>query len=110
MQVPQKVKTFAWRARKDGRLALSNLKKRNLDMEDQWFFCKSSQEDVTHSLISSQAIRDLWKNYLPFMQNTDTRMNLLALATYVMQKGKQVDLTIFFHINWGFWFSRNNAG
>lgn len=50
MKLPNKIKTFTWRAYQDGLPAFHNLSKKQVAVEDKRIFCQQSIEDLAHAL------------------------------------------------------------
>ncbi|XP_041011437.1 uncharacterized protein LOC121255225 [Juglans microcarpa x Juglans regia] len=107
MQVPRRIKTFKWRACRDISPTLNNLRKKKVEVEDRCCFCKAVPEDVRHALVSFPSFRDLWKNYVPVMQQLTSDMDFLDVITCVLDRGTNSDFTMFFLITWGLLFRRN---
>lgn len=62
MQVPNKIKVFAWRACKDSLPTQNNLKR--IISEEVCCFCHAVCEDLVHALISCPSINDHWEFFM----------------------------------------------
>lgn len=65
MNVPNRVKVFAWRACRNGLPTLLNLKTRKVVEEVACRWCKEEEEDITHALLSCKTVREVWYDQLP---------------------------------------------
>ncbi|XP_042942894.1 uncharacterized protein LOC122277073 [Carya illinoinensis] len=79
MHVPQKIKNFAWRACKNILPTLTNLRHRNMIVEEGCSFCLRLQQQQS------------------FKEN----------VKIVLDNGTEADLALFFVLCWGMWYRRN---
>ncbi|KAF5459663.1 hypothetical protein F2P56_019591 [Juglans regia] len=103
LQVPHKVKVFAWRACKDCLPTKANLIKRKLDIEGKCCFCQHPLEDLRHVLILCPSTYGFLRSRFAVLQIS----SFLTTAMDILFKGNFKDLSDFFLMVWAFWFRRN---
>ncbi|XP_035544595.1 uncharacterized protein LOC118347988 [Juglans regia] len=107
LQVPHKVKVFAWRACKDSLSTKANLIKRKLDIEGKCSFCQHPLEDLRHVLILCPSIYEFLRSRFLVFQNGGQISSFLTAAMDILFKGTSEELADFFLMVWAFWFRRN---
>lgn len=106
MQVPNKIKAFAWRACKDCLPSKDNLIKKQVLVDALCSFCLHPVEDLYHPVFSCCGIQVLWKQLLPSVFPCDCS-KVLYIAMQLVE-GKEFDnMGLFFCLAWGFWYRRN---
>ncbi|XP_035545034.1 uncharacterized protein LOC118348152 [Juglans regia] len=83
MNVPSRVKVFAWRARRNGLPTLLNLKTGKVVEEAICEWCNEDDEDINHALLNCKTVRE------------------------IQYRGNNGDLEKLFLIAWGMWYRRN---
>ncbi|KAF5478058.1 hypothetical protein F2P56_004648, partial [Juglans regia] len=101
MNVPSRVKVFAWRACKNGLPTLQNLKTRKFVKEATCEWCKEDDEDTDHALLSCKTAREVWAALLPEVTRDASHKSLLDIAMQIQFRGNNGDLEKLFLIAWG---------
>ncbi|KAF5443558.1 hypothetical protein F2P56_036105, partial [Juglans regia] len=107
MNVPRKIKTFAWRACRNILPTLQNLRTRKVDVEGGCCFCGERDEDVLHALLFCPQLREMWRQLGPIGFKFQHGKSLLDNVKGVISSGSGSDFTIMIVICWGMWFRRN---
>ena len=110
LQLPAKIRIFAWKACLDGLPTRLNLAKRGVKVGAECPLCEKAMESTNHALIYCAKIWEVWWNW------QDCPINLLAgnmclvdLALKILDARSPLDLETFFVTAWAIWFNRNQA-
>ncbi|KAF5452055.1 hypothetical protein F2P56_027093 [Juglans regia] len=107
MNLPNRVKVFAWRVCKNGLLTLQNLRNRKVLEETKCQWCNEEEEDISHALVYCPFIKDYWYNHFSFLKETDVRMDFVQIALTVLSRGNIREIEKLFLMAWDMWYRRN---
>lgn len=107
MRVPNKIKFFAWRLRKESLLTQQNLSKKNILTEGVCCFCKRILEDIPNAILHCQSIKKCWSEFMPMMGNLDPQQSMMKTTLQLRSGGNSEELAIFLSVAWGIWYRRN---
>ncbi|KAL0011189.1 hypothetical protein SO802_006297 [Lithocarpus litseifolius] len=106
LSVPNKVKIFLWRARKEALPVKKNLVRRRVIDEDVCCHCNLKAEDGYHALWDCFEHLAIWEvDTMWLFCRSKKFSNFFELARFVLEKGKQPEL--FASITWTIWSRRN---
>ncbi|KAF5441802.1 hypothetical protein F2P56_036985, partial [Juglans regia] len=88
MQVPRKIKNFAWQACKDILPSLTNLRRKKIVVETQCGFYHVYEEDISHAMLTCSSNYSLWQKFLPMLQNFQS--SLTFIDTNQLQMGNNL--------------------
>ncbi|XP_041004070.1 uncharacterized protein LOC121249426 [Juglans microcarpa x Juglans regia] len=106
MKVPNKVKIFAWRARKNGLPTGQQLVKKHVLSDGTCSLCLSELETLAHAVMSCNAIHKMWELYLHVVSIANN-MSVMDVALQFCDRKLYDQLATFFMLMWSFWFRRN---
>lgn len=98
MNIPHKIRLFAWRACKDGLPCFSNLARRGIRLDSSCAICHAPVEDLSHALFYYPDVREWWPSLLVFMGEISSLLNFIELVKWVKNRGTYEDLKTFFVI------------
>ena len=108
LELPEKVKIFAWRAWLNGLPTLDNMQMRGLCSNYTCSVCDEEVECLTHSLITCDfafSVWALWQGY-PLSLLLETQ-DFKDLAFHFLANSPLQHLLLFFAISWAIWHNRN---
>lgn len=99
LNIPAKVRIFAWRLCKDAIPAMLNLNKRRVQVEPICPLCKDDIESVKHAIFKCDiaCVWKMWEDYPISLMDIDRDVSNLAIG--ILHQGTQRDLEKFL----GFW-------
>ena len=110
LQLPAKIRIFAWKACLDRLPTRLNLAKRGVRVEAECPLCEKAMESTSHALIYCDELCEVWWNW------QDCPINLLVgntclvdLALKILDVGSPRDLETLFATAWAIWFNRNQV-
>ena len=117
MKVPSKVQHFVWRLVQDRLPTRKNLRRRNVDLEDdRCLSCLTQQEDASHIFFQCPKVLPMWweclswvqiKSFFPadpahhFLQHPDCHLPGLIQNRWH---------TLWASLTWCIWYQRNKLG
>ncbi|XP_041025337.1 uncharacterized protein LOC121265716 [Juglans microcarpa x Juglans regia] len=107
LQILNKVKIFAWRACQNGLPIKSNLKKRQVALEDNCVFCGTEEEDIIHAIYQCRTIRQCWIDLGLGLQLEARYIDFVEFVTIAQKNGSKEEVEKFLVIAWGFWYRSN---
>ena len=110
VNVPPKVKIFAWRVCLDGLPTMLNLRRRGLNIAGFCQICDKELESISHALFHCNHTKKTWSCWSDCHVNiySPTR-DFIGITSQIMEKGSSTDFGLFFMAAWSIWGNRNNA-
>lgn len=110
LNVPPKVKFFAWRVCLDGLPTMLNLRRRGLNTAGFCQICDKDLELISDSLFycnHAKQTQSCWSD-CPMNLHSPTQ-DIISITSQIMEKGSSTDLDLFFMAALSIWGNRNNA-
>ena len=106
LSLPNKVKTFLWKAYKEALPVKKNLVRRKVLEEDMCSHCKLKAEDGYRALWDCPELSAIWETDVMWLFCRSKKFsNFFELARFVLETDKQPEQ--FASITWTIWFRRN---
>ncbi|CAI9761215.1 unnamed protein product [Fraxinus pennsylvanica] len=107
MQIPHKIRVFAWRVCHNGLPTLRNLLARKVIEDAVCKFCNKEEEDINHALLYCSRIEPVLATKLSFLNTTSERRDIAHMVNLVISRNIPGELEELFLCLWGMWYSRN---
>uniref|UniRef100_A0A7N2MU32 Reverse transcriptase domain-containing protein n=1 Tax=Quercus lobata TaxID=97700 RepID=A0A7N2MU32_QUELO len=108
MQVPQKVKMFIWRARRNAIPTKHALMRRTITEDSTCERCQSDVEDPLHALWTCTKLDVVWNDHAEWdFRNSTGFLDFKQLVSWLITEGK--NLNLFALTAWSVWNQRNRA-
>ena len=108
LNIPPKVKFFAWRACLNALPTMVNLKKRGIGENGLCPCCGSELEAISHSLIRYEVAKKVWDCWdICVVEDGQEWYDVLDIALQILDKRSTHELEMFFIIAWLIWYNRN---
>ncbi|XP_075670128.1 uncharacterized protein LOC142639875 [Castanea sativa] len=106
LQLPAKVRIFAWRACLDGLPTRLNLAKKGLIVEAECPLYEKATESTSHAFIYCDKLCEVWWNWQGCPINLlAENLCLLDLALKILDAGSSADLETLFATAWAIWWA-----
>ena len=110
LNVPPKVKIFAWHVRLDGLPTMLNLRRRGLNTVGFCQICDKDLESISHALFHCNHAKQTWSCWSDCPTNLySPTQDFIGITSQIMEKGSSIDLDLFFMVAWSIRGNRNNA-
>lgn len=107
MQVPNRVKIFAWRVCKNDLPSLKNLQAKKVVTEAKCRWCKVEEEDINHALLYCPSFKDVLQTHLCFLQESQFQRDFVQVVAQLVKRNKSGEMEKLFFCAWGLWYKRN---
>ncbi|XP_030940050.1 uncharacterized protein LOC115964974 [Quercus lobata] len=110
LEIPQKLKIFAWRSCVNGLPTLLNLSHKGIHCSSFCPICDKALESTTHALLLYDHANLTWAQWhnCPVEVSSSPR-DFVDVALDFIEKGFLLDLELFFAMAWSIWWNRNQA-
>ena len=110
LNIPGKIRIFAWRLCMNAIPTLTNLFKKGIQMDVTRPICKKDPETVEHAIIKCVSAKAVWAKWIDCpIRILDCSLDVTDLALNLMNQGTQSDLEKFFGVAWSIWYNRNRV-
>ena len=110
LNIPAKVRIFAWRLCIDVIPTMLNINKRGIQVNPICPLCNDGVESVVHAILRCKIASNVWRMWddcpISLMGNN---MDIPDLAMEILHQGTQKDLEKFFGVAWRIWYNRNQV-
>ena len=108
LNIPPKVRIFAWRLCKNALPTFVNLHKRGVDICDVCPVCGMEPETSCHIFVKCEMAKRVWSCWLdcPVLLLNVNR-NIVDIAMEILESSSSSELEIFFGAAWAIWCNRN---
>ena len=107
LKVPNKVKTFAWRACIESLLTLNNLARRKVVQSNVCLNCKREPETVVHALWGCENIRVVWETNFDELCNATNQFFFSFFDLFRLALQNQKGAELFITYCWFIWNCQN---
>ena len=108
LNIPAKVRIFAWRLCTNAIPTMLNINKRGIQVNPSCPLCNDGVESVVHAILRCKIANNVWRLWddcpISLMGNN---MDIPDLAMEILLQGTQKDLEKFFGVAWRIWYNRN---
>ena len=110
LNLPAKVKIFAWRVCANGLPTMENIYSRGICNNRGCPIYEKASESINHALLSCEFSTLIWNQWPENpLSNQEIRWPYLDLAMFILSHHSQQNLEFFFGIAWAIWYNRNNV-
>ena len=110
LNLPAKVKIFAWRACIKGLPTMEAICNRGISSNRGCPICKKDPECINHALLSCDFPTLVWNQWPENPLGTqEVRWSFIDSAMFILSHHSQQDLELFFGIAWAIWYNRNKV-
>ena len=96
LNIPSKIKIFAWRAFVDALPTMVNLRKRGIGENDFCPCCGREVESIFHTIIKCEVAKRVWDYWeVQFDENGQMLYDISDIAMQILDKGTTRDLEVF---------------
>ena len=108
LNIPAKVRVFAWRLCMKAIPSMLNMSNRGIQVDPTCPICCGEPESTEHAIIYSEAAKRVWSKWdeCPLCLN-ESNKEIVDLALCLLERGTQRDMEIFFGVAWMIWYNRN---
>lgn len=87
-----------------------NICNRGIQVDPTCPICNGEPKTTEHAIIYCEAAKRVWSkwNECPIYLN-ESNKEIMDLALYLLEKGTQRDMEIFFGVAWMIWYNRNQV-
>ena len=108
LNLPAKIKIFAWRACVNGLPTYDNISKRGISCNTACPNCGLEPEDINHALLHCVAASLVWCHWTDFPRPPQSlSWSFLDMALYLIHSSSSQVLELFFVLSWAIWSNRN---
>jgi len=108
LNIPEKIRIFAWRLCMNAIPTMVNLNRRGIQVDVLCPICKMEEEAVEHVILRCELAKAVWSKWSDGPGNIlESRSDISDLALKIISQGTQRDLEIFFGVAWTIWYHRN---
>ena len=106
LNIPSKIKIFAWRACVDALPTMVNLKKRGIGENDFCHCCGRKVESIFYSIIHCEMAKRVWDcQDIHFVENGQELYDVSDVVLQILDKRTVRDLEIIFGVAWSIWYN-----
>ena len=104
LNIPAKVRIFAWRLCMNAIPTMRNLNKRGVRVDPLCPLCSKEAEFVEHAILKCEIAKKVWENWIDCpISLLEGRRDFSDIALDILRQGTQRDLEIFFWVAWMIW-------
>ena len=108
LNIPPKVRIFAWKMCMNALPTLVNLQRRGINTYDICPACGKEPESNFHIFVKCEVARRVWSCWVNSHVNMmDVNMDIIDIAMELVNLGTSSDLEVFFGVAWAIWYNRN---
>ena len=108
LNIPSKIKIFAWKTCIDALPTMVNLKMRGIGENGFCPCCGSELESISHSIIRCEMAKRVWDCWdVHFVEDGQELYDVPNVALQILDKRTSRDLELFFSVAWSIWYNRN---
>ena len=108
LNIPPKVRIFAWKMCMNALPTYVNLQKRGVNICDFCPACGMEPESIVHVFIKYEVAKRVWRCWLDCpLDLLNINMDIVDIALEVLKSGTPSDLECFFLVAWAIWHNRN---
>ena len=108
LNLPAKIKIFAWRACENGLPTYDNISKRGISCNTACPNCGLEPEDINHALLHCVAASLVWCCWTDFPRPPQSlNWSFLDMVLYLIHSSSSQVLELFFVLSWAIWSNRN---
>jgi len=110
LNIPAKVRIFAWRLCMNAIPTMLNLNKRGVQVDPICPLCKDDIESVEHAIFKCDIAGCVWKMWVDCpISLMDINWDASDMAIEILHQGTKRDLEKFFGVAWRIWLNRNQV-
>ena len=110
LNLPAKVKIFAWRACVNGLPTMEAICSRGISNNSGCPICEKAPESINHALLSCDFSTLVWNQWSENPLGTqEVRWSFIDSAMFILSHHSPPDLEFFFGIAWAIWYNRNKV-
>lgn len=108
LNIPPKVRIFAWKMCMNALPNLENLQRRGINTYDIFPACGKEPESNLHIFVKCEIARRVWSCWVNSPINMlNVNMDIIDIALELVELGTSSDLEVFFGVAWAIWHNRN---
>ena len=110
LNIPPKIRIFAWRVCKNGLPTMLNLRSRGLNISGFCLLCDKEMKSVQHSLFLCSHAKLTWVNWPDCpVSFSSPNASIMDSVSKFIDSGLTEELALFFTVLWSIWRNRNQA-
>ena len=107
LNLPAKIKIFAWRACVNGLPTYDNISKRGISCSPTCPSCGLEPKDINHALLHCEAASLVWSYWSDFPRPPYSHnWSFLDMALHLIHSNASQVLDLFFILSWAIWSNR----
>ena len=108
LNIPSKMRIFAWKMFMNALPTLVNLQIRGVNVGEICLACGKEPELIIHALVRCEVAKRVWDCWMEGLVDLlNENMDAMDIAMKISEFGTSRDLEIFFGVAWSVWYNRN---
>ena len=108
LNIPSKMRIFAWKMCTNALPTLVNLQRRGINLCEIYPACGKEPESILHALVRCEVAERVWRCWVEGpIDLLNVNMDVIDIAMQIYGSGTSRDLKIFFGVAWAIWYNRN---